>query len=149
MEDNFNWKKLQNGSDIRGVALEGIADEKVNLTPEVIKRIGKGFVTFLTEKLEKNIKDLTISIGRDSRLSGEILMNAIMDAMIDMEVNVYDFNLASTPAMFMSTVTENFNCDGAIMLTASHLPFNRNGLKFFTSNGGLDKPDIKAILKIC
>lgn len=32
------------------------------------------------------------------------------------------------------------------MLTASHLPFNRNGMKFFTAKGGLDKPDIKMIL---
>ena len=48
----------------------------------------------------------------------------------------------------MSTVTEGFNCDGAIMLTASHLPFNRNGLKFFTPQGGLGKPDITEILDI-
>ncbi|MEI6063305.1 MAG: phosphomannomutase/phosphoglucomutase, partial [Pseudanabaena sp. ELA748] len=39
-----------------------------------------------------------------------------------------------------------FNCDGAIMLTASHLPFNRNGLKFFTTQGGLEKKDITDIL---
>ena len=34
------------------------------------------------------------------------------------------------------------------MLTASHLPYNRNGLKFFTSEGGLNKPDISEILEI-
>ena len=50
--------------------------------------------------------------------------------------------------MFMSTITDGFNCDGAIMLTASHLPFNRNGLKFFTPQGGLGKPDIAEILAI-
>lgn len=37
----MNWKKLQNGSDIRGVALEGIEGEHVNLTPEVIETIAK------------------------------------------------------------------------------------------------------------
>ena len=37
MMQKFDWKKLQNGSDIRGVALEGIPDEPVNLTPEVAK----------------------------------------------------------------------------------------------------------------
>ncbi len=61
---------------------------------------------------------------------------------------VFDFAIASTPAMFMSTVTPGYDCDGAIMLTASHLPFNRNGLKFFTAQGGLNKADITAILTL-
>ncbi|XP_052312400.1 uncharacterized protein LOC7468417 isoform X3 [Populus trichocarpa] len=59
--------------------------------------------------------------------------------------------LASTPAMFNSTLTEDeaFLCpvDGAIMITASHLPYNRNGFKFFTNAGGLGKADIKNILE--
>jgi Phosphoglucomutase/phosphomannomutase, alpha/beta/alpha domain I len=41
-----------------------------------------------------------------------------------------------------------YEYDGAIMITASHLPFNRNGMKFFTSAGGLEKPDISAILRL-
>jgi phosphomannomutase len=146
MLENFNWKKLQNGSDIRGVAIEGVPNETVNLTPEIIARIAKGFVKWLTKKIDKNPSQLTISVGRDSRLSGEILMNAVTESMAEMGCNVYDFKIASTPAMFMSTVTTGFDCDGAIMLTASHLPFNRNGLKFFTNQGGLDKPDISDIL---
>jgi phosphomannomutase len=50
--------------------------------------------------------------------------------------------------MFMSTVAPDYGCDGAIMLTASHLPFNRNGLKFFTAQGGLNKGDIAALLDL-
>ncbi len=50
--------------------------------------------------------------------------------------------------MFMATISEKINADGAVMLTASHLPFNRNGLKFFTKNGGLNKNDITDILNI-
>jgi phosphomannomutase len=50
--------------------------------------------------------------------------------------------------MFMSTVLPDFACHGAIMLTASHLPFNRNGLKFFTRSGGLGKGDISRILEL-
>jgi phosphomannomutase len=50
--------------------------------------------------------------------------------------------------MFMSTITPGYQCQGAIMLTASHLPFNRNGLKFFTAQGGLGKPDITALLDL-
>ena len=142
------WKKLQNGSDIRGVALEGVADEAVNLTPNVVKTLGNAFVRWLSQQSNKSTTDLTVAIGRDSRLSGESLTQAAIEGMAIAGCRVYNFNLASTPAMFMSTVTDGFNCDGAIMLTASHLPFNRNGMKFFTPQGGLGKPDITAILDL-
>ncbi len=147
MQD-FNWKKLQNGSDIRGVALEGVPGEAVNLTTVVAERLGRAFVAWLTTKLDKPATELTIAIGRDSRLSGPELMQAVMTGMAASGSQVFDCALASTPAMFMSTVTPGFDCDGAIMMTASHLPFNRNGLKFFTAGGGLGKPDIAAILAL-
>ena len=57
-----------------------------------------------------------------------------------------DCVLASTPAMFMSTIFEDTAADGSIMITASHLPYNRNGLKFLTAAGGADKEDIQKIL---
>ena len=50
--------------------------------------------------------------------------------------------------MFMTTVTEGHEYDGAVMLTASHLPFDRNGMKFFTREGGLEKQDISKILEL-
>lgn len=146
--NNIDWKKLQNGSDIRGVALEGVPDEAINLTPEVAKVLGNAFVQWLTRQNHKSPEDLTVAVGRDSRLSGETLTQSVIEGMAIAGCRVYNFNLASTPAMFMSTVTEGFNCDGAIMLTASHLPFNRNGMKFFTPQGGLGKPDITEILNI-
>lgn len=129
MQD-FNWKKLQNGSDIRGVAIDGVPNEQVNLPPEVAKVLGQAFATWLSQKSQKPVPELLISVGRDSRLSGAELMQAVMEGIISLGCQVYDFAIASTPAMFMSTVTDGFQCDGAIMLTASHLPFNRNGLKF-------------------
>lgn len=145
---DFNWKKLLSGSDIRGVALEGIAGEEVNLTAEVAKILGQAFISWLSQKAEKPARDLTVSVGRDSRLSGPMLMQAVREGIATTGSRVYDFGLASTPAMFVSTVTPEFECDGAIMLTASHLPFNRNGLKFFTSQGGLEKQDIIDILTL-
>ncbi|MBP0016665.1 MAG: phosphomannomutase/phosphoglucomutase [Cyanobacteria bacterium SBLK] len=144
--ENFNWKKLQNGSDIRGVALAGIPGEDVNLTTEIISRLGKAFATWLGEKIGKNVSELTISVGRDSRISGPDLMQSVMVGMSELGCKINDFEMASTPAMFMSTIAPELNCNGAIMLTASHLPFNRNGLKFFTDRGGLDKKDIADIL---
>ena len=147
MQD-FNWKKLQNGSDIRGVAIAGVPNEPVNLTHEVAHRLGQAFVAWLASKLDQPAADLRLAVGRDSRISGPDLMQGVMDGMAAWGSQVYDFGMASTPAMFMSTVTPGFDCDGAIMLTASHLPYNRNGLKFFTAQGGLSKPDITEILTL-
>lgn len=144
----FNWKQLQNGSDIRGVALEGVPGEAVNLTPAVVAQLGKAFVDWLAAKEGQPAASLTIAVGRDSRLSGPDLMQAVMTGMAAAGSHVYDVAMASTPAMFMSTVLPDFACDGAIMLTASHLPFNRNGLKFFTPQGGLEKQDISDILAL-
>jgi len=140
----MDYKKLQNGSDIRGVALEGIEGQSVNLTEQVCKDIGRGFALWLIKKTGKN--NLEVAVGRDSRLSGEKLCGWICSAMVESGINVTDFGMASTPAMFMSTVTEGYTFDGSVMITASHLPFNRNGFKFFTANGGLEKEDIKQIL---
>ncbi len=141
----MDYKKLQNGSDIRGVALEGIEGQNVNLTEKVCKDIGRGFAVWMKEKMGKT-ENIRVAVGRDSRLSGPALCDWICSAMVDAGLNVTNFNMASTPAMFMSTVTEGFAFDGSVMITASHLPFNRNGFKFFTANGGLEKEDIKAIL---
>ena len=143
-----DWQRLQNGSDIRGVAIEGVPGEAVNLTPDIAFTLGQSFVSWLGETLGKATSELVVSVGRDSRLSGPALMAGLANGMMSLGANVYDCAIASTPAMFMSTVTVGYECDGAIMLTASHLPFNRNGLKFFTAKGGLNKPDISAILQL-
>ena len=140
----MDYSKLQNGSDIRGVALEGIAGQAVNLTEQACRDIGRGFALWLREKAGKNT--LRVAVGRDSRLSGPTLCNWLCEAMVQQGLHVTDFGMASTPAMFMSTVTEGYAFDGAVMITASHLPFNRNGFKFFTAEGGLEKGDIKQIL---
>jgi len=142
----MDYKKLQNGSDIRGVALEGIEGQHVNLTEQACKDIGRGFALWLIKKTGKT-ENIRVAIGRDSRLSGETLCSYICEEMVKQGLFVTDFGMASTPAMFMSTITEGYEFDGSIMVTASHLPFNRNGFKFFTANGGLEKGDIKEILQ--
>lgn len=141
------WKRLQNGSDIRGVALEGVEGEEVNLTPGTARDIACAFCSWLSEKSGKRMEDICISVGNDSRLSGKALREGVIDGLLGLGCRVYNFNLASTPAMFMSTVYPEYSCDGAVMITASHLPFNRNGLKFFTREGGLEKQDITALLE--
>ena len=139
--------KLANGSDVRGVAVAGVADEPVNLTPEAANRIAAGFVEFLAAKIGKKKSELTIAVGHDSRISAKSLKEAILNALTSAKVRAVDCAMASTPAMFMSTVYEETNTDGAIMITASHLPYNRNGMKFFTKDGGAEHEDIETILK--
>ncbi len=140
--------KLQNGSDIRGVAIEGVAGESVNLTPQNCCAIASTFASWLSKKTGKKTDSLKIGVGCDSRLSGPAIMNGVFAGLLKEGVNVFDCSMATTPAMFMSTVFDETKFDGAIMITASHLPFNRNGLKFFDRNGGLESSDIKKILEM-
>ena len=145
---NETWKKLQNGSDIRGVALEGIEGQPVNLTPEIAMQIACSFGAWLSDKTGQLPSELTIAVGNDSRLSAEALNSAVTQGLSMIGITVINCGLCSTPAMFMTTVMEGYQYDGSIMLTASHLPFNRNGLKFFTKDGGLEKGDITKILEL-
>ncbi len=142
------WQKLQNGSDIRGIALEGVAGEKVNLTGDTAHTIALAFGAWLGKLKNKPAAQLTIAVGHDSRLSAPALKKEVIRGLSETGCRVFDCSLASTPAMFMTTVTPGYEYDGSIMITASHLPFNRNGLKFFTKNGGLEKKDITEILTL-
>ncbi len=144
---NKAWLTLQNGSDVRGVALEGIPNEPVNLTPEIVRSIGAAFAQWLARKRGIQSSELKVVVGHDSRLSSNQIKIALFQGLAKTGcTDIADSGLSSTPAMFMATVFERYACDGSIMLTASHLPFNRNGLKFFTRDGGLNGQDITQIL---
>ncbi len=136
----MDLKKLQNGSDIRGIAI----GEGANLTEGAAKALAAAFYEWL--KARKKGGMLKVAIGRDSRVSGPALLNACAEALAGAGAEVIDCGLCSTPAMFMTTVTDGFMADGAIMVTASHLPMDRNGLKFFTARGGLEKSDIAELI---
>ncbi|CAN1258066.1 algC [Linum perenne] len=149
--DKAYFLKLQNGSDIRGVAVPGVEGEPVSLTEPVTEAIAAAFAAWLSDKKKTDAaKPLKVSVGHDSRVSAKKLQDAVSRGIAGAGLDVIQYGLASTPAMFNSTLTEDeaFFCpaDGAIMITASHLPFNRNGFKFFTNTGGLGKADIKDIL---
>ena len=68
MLDKF-YKQFKSGTDIRGVASEGVEGQPVNLTDDVVARMADGFVLWLSKKVSKAPEALTISIGRDSRIS--------------------------------------------------------------------------------
>ena len=142
---NEQYRIYQSGTDIRGVASEGVEGEPVNLTDDVLSGMADGFILWAQEKLNKPASELTVSVGRDCRISGEHIAEIVIRQLIAAGVKVYSCGLASTPSMFMTTV--DLGCDAAIQITASHHPFNRNGLKFFIRSGGLDHDDIGAILQ--
>ena len=144
----LDLKKLQNGSDIRGVSLDGVQGEPITLGKEEARALTRGFILWLQEKTGKLPSEMRISVGHDSRVSADALKEALIYTMLEAGIRVFDCGLASTPAMFMSTIFETYKCDGAIMITASHLPFNRNGFKYFSKDGGLDKKDIKKIIEL-
>jgi len=138
----FSLLSLQNGSDIRGVAMGPHAE----LTPEAVNRIAQAFAAWLSERTGKAPETLTIGVGHDSRLTAESLTAAALAGLEAGGARALCCGLASTPAMFMGTVYPESAFDGAIMLTASHMPSDRNGMKFFTRAGGLEKDDIRALL---
>ena len=144
MLDKF-YKQFKSGTDIRGVASEGVEGQPVNLTDDVVARMADGFMLWLSKKVSKAPEALTISIGRDSRISGPHIVSICSERFKRCGATVLDCSLASTPSMFMTTV--DLGCDGALQITASHHPFNRNGLKFFTREGGLEGSDIEEILE--
>ncbi|MGN1457651.1 MAG: hypothetical protein ACI4XP_06825, partial [Acutalibacteraceae bacterium] len=137
-------KQFKSGTDIRGVATAG-AGYDVNLTNDAVTAMVNGFILWLSKKTEKNPDELKISVGRDSRISGPHISSLSMLTMKKAGVQVISCGLASTPSMFMTTV--ELECDGALQITASHHPYYRNGLKFFTRDGGLEGEDIVSILE--
>ena len=99
-----NYLHLQNGSDVRGVALPGVEGEEVTLTPEAASDIAAAFAIWISEKTGKDPDDLEISVGTDSRLSANIIKKSVFEGLRKTGANCADCGIASTPAMFMSTV---------------------------------------------
>ena len=135
-------KELKNGTDIRGVAL----GDSPNLTPLRAELFGKAFGALLEQKGYR--PPLKVAVGRDPRLSGPALAEGLIRGLVSQGIKVLDCGLATTPSMFFSTYYEKSDCVGAVEITASHLPYDRNGLKFFTKEGGFDGSDISALIDL-
>lgn len=138
----MDWMKLKSGSDVRGTAV----GEKAVLTPHVAMCLGMAFARFVAEKAHKPVAQTTVAIGRDSRISGPELLKAAAEGISRAGATVLDFGMCTTPAMYMSIITPGFEPDGSIMVTASHHPYDKNGLKFFLPTGGLEGKDVTELL---
>ena len=136
-----NLRALKSGTDVRGQAL----GENAPLTAAVASRIGGAFTAWLKER---GVSEPRIALGRDSRLTGPMLLEACAEGCRLAGARVECYGLCTTPGMYMSLITEGFACDGAVMITASHHPYDRNGLKFFLPTGGISGEQLDEILAI-
>ncbi len=143
-----DYLDLRNGTDVRGVASEGVEGESVTLTAEAVTNIAKAFCAWLKERTRT--KRVTVAVGYDSRISSPALCDAAVEGILSTGNHAVITGLSTTPSMFMLLKDKAvaYKCSGSIMITASHLPFNRNGMKFFTKEGGLDGEDVERILTL-
>lgn len=137
---------LKNGTDIRGVASEGVEGEKVNLTDEAVSALAKAFYVWLKNRLHK--ERVRIAVGHDSRISAPRLKECVLTAIAECGGEAVSTGLSSTPSMFMLLQKPSYDFDGSVMLTASHLPFNKNGMKFFIKEGGLESNDVSELIRL-
>ena len=148
----MDYSRLRNGNDVRGIASEGVPGEEVNLTKTAARDIARGFCLWLQKRLCKS--RVLVAVGHDSRISAAELLSGAGQGITESGNDLLITGLSSTPSMFMLLQDaaffggENNVPDGAIMLTASHLPFNRNGLKFFTKESGLEADEVKEVLAL-
>ena len=145
-----DYLHLKNGTDVRGVACEGIEGEDITLTEEAVANIAKAFCVWLISRTGKT--QVTVAVGYDSRITSPSICQTVVNAIISTGHNVVITGLSTTPSMFAllkdeARMQEKY-CHGSIMITASHLPFNRNGLKFFSHDGGLESADVQEILSL-
>ena len=143
MSDN-GYMKFKSGSDIRGVGI-GDGSEPLYMDDGFITHVAVAFTEFLSNRLGVEKSSLKVAVGHDPRLSAQRISDALIKGFYSCGVSVFDCGLSSTPAMFMAVL--GLDCNGSVQITASHHPEDRNGLKFFTKDGGLDSKDIEYILK--
>lgn len=84
------WKQFKSGTDIRGVAVDGVEGEPLNLTDEVIEKITSAYTLWLSEKADKPCSELKISIGHDSRISAQRIRDAAVRSLSLAGVHVLD-----------------------------------------------------------
>ncbi len=139
-----DYLHLKNGTDVRGTAIAGVEGDPVTLTDEAVLAISAAFALWAEKKLGKKP---TIAVGHDSRLSAEHIAGFTARGITSQGGTAVFTGLSSTPSMFM-LLQDGFGADASVMITASHLPYQKNGLKFFLKEGGLESSDLDEVLSI-
>jgi len=114
------------GTDgVRGVA-------NVELTPELAFKLGKSAGYVLTKGMTEQTPRPTFVVGRDTRISGPMLETALISGLTSSGVNVIQLGIVPTPAV--AYITKQL-ASGGVMISASHNPYQDNGIKFFNQAG--------------
>ncbi len=147
----MDLKHLVSGTDIRGIVSK-FEDKEISLSREEVKFIAKGFGKWVIKKYGRQSqlenRNIRVSVGYDARHTGSEFAKIIRNVLKEMEIDVLDCKMSITPSLFMTTIFEDYRADAAVMITASHLPSYYNGIKFFTTEGGLEKTDVIELLEM-
>jgi phosphomannomutase len=115
-------------SGIRGT-IGGSVEE--NLTPIDAVKFAAAYGTWL--KQQRNKENYRVVVGRDARISGEMIQNLVMHTLVGLGIHVIDVGLSTTPTVEVAVPMEH--ADGGIILTASHNPKQWNALKLLNAKG--------------
>ncbi|MBU2940469.1 phosphoglucosamine mutase [Lacinutrix sp. C3R15] len=129
-------------SGIRGTIGGQVGD---NLTPLDAVKFAAAYGTWLKEQRYK--EHYKVVVGRDARISGEMIQNLVMNTLVGLGIDVVDLGLSTTPTVEIAVPMEH--ADGGIILTASHNPKQWNALKLLNAKGEfLNGVEGEKILKI-
>ncbi len=116
-----------------------------NLTPIDAVKFGCAYGSWLKDN--SNDSDISVVIGRDARISGEMIQNLVQNSLISLGINVVDLGLSTTPTVEL--MVKEYNASGGIVITASHNPAEWNALKLLDKNGEfLNSQSGEEIIKI-
>lgn len=115
-------------SGIRGTIGGPVAE---NLTPIDVVKFASAYGQWV--KQQRNKEDYRIVVGRDARISGEMIQGLVMQTLVGMGIHVVDLGLSTTPTVEVAVSLEH--ADGGIILTASHNPKEWNALKLLNAKG--------------
>ena len=110
-----------------------------DFTPDV----NAAFALAFTSAIENEFTFDTVAIAIDNRPSSYAIAQACAEALKQYKLNVVFYGVIPTPALAYKAMQDNMPC---IMVTGSHIPFDRNGLKFYRPDGEITKADEQAIL---
>lgn len=104
-----------------------------NLTPLDAVKFASAYATWLKSENKGKEERLKVVVGRDARISGQMVQSLVVASLQGMGVDVIDLGLSTTPTVEL--MVTHFAADGGIILTASHNPKEWNALKLLTSEG--------------
>jgi len=117
-------------SGIRGT-IGGVPGD--SLTAIDVVKFTASFGNIIAERREDKSQPTKIVVGRDGRISGDMINQLVVNTLISLGVNVIDLGLSTTPTVEIAT--KNENADGGIIITASHNPKEWNALKLLNKEG--------------